>query len=185
MISILLSYFLIPPCGLVSVVSKPEKIEYNLGDELDLTGLTVSLLYPSNISYDYNKLNVKFDIKTALESVSPEDYPEYFKIDSSKFDSSKPGTYEINIYAVDKAQEFYNYAFLHGSFKVTVTDKITGDANGDNAINILDAAYIAKKIAGRKSNDLSEWADYNGDKLINIIDAASIARDVANGKLKQ
>lgn len=57
---------------------------------------------------------------------------------------------------------------------------LVGDSNQDNKIDIIDAAYIAKKIAQRKVNTLPvENADYNEDNKVNIVDAADIARDIA------
>ena len=57
---------------------------------------------------------------------------------------------------------------------------LVGDSNQDNKVDILDAAYIAKKVAQRKTNTLPvEYADYNEDNLVNIMDAATIAKDIA------
>ena len=54
------------------------------------------------------------------------------------------------------------------------------DPNGDESLNILDAAFIAKKIAGKKIDELTvEQADFNNDDTVDILDAASIAKFVA------
>ncbi len=51
-----------------------------------------------------------------------------------------------------------------------------GDANDDNKLNISDAAFIAKKIAQRKANELPEKADINNDGKVNLRDSVYIAR---------
>lgn len=55
-----------------------------------------------------------------------------------------------------------------------------GDANKDGKVNIIDAAFIAKKVAGRKANELPETADFNKDGKKDILDAAKIAKLIAS-----
>lgn len=57
---------------------------------------------------------------------------------------------------------------------------ITGDANGDNKLDVRDAAYIARMLASGKSLPMS--ADFNGDGKVNVRDAAAIARHLASKK---
>ena len=57
-----------------------------------------------------------------------------------------------------------------------------GDANGDNKLNVRDAAFIAAKLAQGKASDLPESADFNGDGKVNVRDAAAIAKFLATGK---
>ncbi|MGN0613410.1 MAG: leucine-rich repeat protein [Porcipelethomonas sp.] len=61
-------------------------------------------------------------------------------------------------------------------------DTLQGDANGDNIINVRDAAFIAQKLAQGKSGELPDSADYNGDGTINVRDAAAIAKYLATGE---
>ncbi len=57
-----------------------------------------------------------------------------------------------------------------------VPTAILGDVNSDSEVNVRDCAYIAKKLAEKKSYELTpETADYNRDNTVNIRDAASIA----------
>lgn len=61
---------------------------------------------------------------------------------------------------------------------------IKGDANSDEKLNILDAAFIAKKVAQRWNKwQILWWADYNKDGFCNILDAAAIAKDIAKRKI--
>ena len=58
-----------------------------------------------------------------------------------------------------------------------------GDANGDNTLNVRDAAFISRLLATHdKENDkLPSWADFTGDGIVNVRDAAAIARMIACG----
>ena len=59
---------------------------------------------------------------------------------------------------------------------------IIGDANQDNKLNIMDASFIAKKLAQKKSDELPEIADFNKDGNKNVLDARAIASYLANRK---
>ena len=63
-------------------------------------------------------------------------------------------------------------------FNASATSALKGDVNGDNKINIMDAAYIAKCVA--KHETMDSTGDYNEDGKTNIMDAAAIAKYVAN-----
>ena len=61
-----------------------------------------------------------------------------------------------------------------------VPDRVLGDANNDGKMDIVDAAFIAKKVAQRRTYELSvKYGDYNNDGTVNILDAASIAKYIA------
>jgi len=62
----------------------------------------------------------------------------------------------------------------------TEPKKITGDANGDNEVDVRDCAFIASKLADGISDELSEIADYNDDGKVNVRDAAAIAKHLAS-----
>ena len=54
---------------------------------------------------------------------------------------------------------------------------LLGDVNSDSEVNVRDCAYIARKLAENKADELSlETADYNKDMLVNVRDAAAIAK---------
>ena len=59
--------------------------------------------------------------------------------------------------------------------------KISGDANGDNKLNVSDCAFIARTLAKRETIDVTTnpAADYNNDGKVTVSDAATIARDLA------
>ena len=64
----------------------------------------------------------------------------------------------------------------------TPQTKITGDANGDNKLDVRDAAYIARMLAQGKAQYIPMTADFNGDGKVNVRDAAAIARHLASKK---
>ena len=55
---------------------------------------------------------------------------------------------------------------------------LTGDANGDNKVDILDAAFIQKAASGKADMDYDDKyiADVNGDNVVDILDATAIQR---------
>ena len=61
---------------------------------------------------------------------------------------------------------------------------VSGDANGDNFLNVQDCVFIAKALAKIKGDTLPESADYNKDGKKNVIDAMEIAKDLARDKNK-
>ncbi len=54
-----------------------------------------------------------------------------------------------------------------------------GDANGDGKLDVRDAAYIARMLAGGQGDEIPLTADFNGDGQVNVRDAAAIARFLA------
>ncbi len=61
---------------------------------------------------------------------------------------------------------------------------VRGDNNGDDKLNVRDAASIAAALAnvGKDGFELKEWADYNTDGQVNVRDAAAIANMLATAK---
>ena len=56
---------------------------------------------------------------------------------------------------------------------------LVGDANEDGKFTAMDAAFVAKKLAEQKADELPETADINGDGEITALDCAEIARFLA------
>ena len=82
-------------------------------------------------------------------------------------------------YANSTAQAYaekYGYNFEALDEDPDSTTAVPGDANGDDVLNVRDAAYIAKKAAQGKASELPLSADFNGDGKVNIRDAAAIAK---------
>ena len=54
-----------------------------------------------------------------------------------------------------------------------------GDVNEDGKLTAMDAAFLARKLAEQKVNELPETADVNGDGEITALDCAEIAKFLA------
>ena len=55
----------------------------------------------------------------------------------------------------------------------------TGDVNEDGKFTAMDAAFLARKLAEQKADELPETADVNGDGEITALDCAEIAKFLA------
>lgn len=60
-----------------------------------------------------------------------------------------------------------------------ITINLKGDANGDGKLTANDAAFIARKLAENKADELPKCADFNEDGRITAHDAALIANYLA------
>ncbi|MGN1481187.1 carboxypeptidase regulatory-like domain-containing protein [Porcipelethomonas sp.] len=56
---------------------------------------------------------------------------------------------------------------------------LRGDANMDGKVDVRDAAFIARKLAEQKTDEIPFLGDFNADIIINVRDAAAIARYLA------
>lgn len=63
----------------------------------------------------------------------------------------------------------------------SVSSDLPGDADGDGAVTIADAALIARWCAGWDVTILSDNADVNGDAQTNLKDVTCIKRFLAGG----
>ena len=183
--------------GALLLDDEPEKLTYRVGENLDLTGLQISLKY----YYGKDSCDVIYD------KVSPADYPDDFTIDTSEFDSSKPGTYTIRVKASSDLILKYRLFFAEVSFKVTVADGETtttsttaatttttetttattvsvnpdvfyGDVNLDGDVDLADAVLLNKAVAGSVTLNQQAGmnADCNGDGKRTVDDSMVLLR---------
>ena len=183
--------------GALLLDNEPEKLTYRVGEDLDLTGLQISLKY----YYGKDSCDVIYD------KVSPADYPDDFTIDTSEFDSSKPGTYTIRVKASSDLILKYRLFFAEVSFKVTVADGETtttsttaatttttetttattvsvnpdvfyGDVNLDGDVDLADAVLLNKAVAGSVTLNQQAGmnADCNGDGKRTVDDSMVLLR---------
>lgn len=154
--------------SIVRLDSAPDITSYTVNQKgvPDLTGLKVSLIY----LYGKDGQDIIYD------NVSPLDYPEAFSVDTSEFDITKPGTYNIYISPLIY-QGFYNGTT---KFSVTVYEDVEktldGDANGDGEFNLADMSILKKWLLGK--GELENWknADLCEDGKINIFDFCVMRR---------
>ena len=181
--------------GALLLDDEPEKLTYRVGEDLDLTGLRISLKY----------YHGKDSCDVIYDKVSPADYPDKFTIDTSEFDSSKSGTYTIRVKASSDLILNYRLSFAEVSFKVTVEDHesttetspvtttttttasgqptpsgavLYGDTNLDGRVDITDAVLLNKSVAGAVvlEGDAKQNADCDGSSEIDSNDAVVLLR---------
>ena len=76
-------------------------------------------------------------------------------------------------YCLYQVMQFYHVSYVLDSAYST------GDVNEDGEFTAMDAAFLARKLAEQKVDELPETADVNGDGEINALDCAEIARFLA------
>lgn len=157
--------------GAISLNSPPDKTSYIIGEELDLTGLSVSLDY----YYGADGHDVIYD------SVSPLDYPEAFIVDTSDFDNSKAGTYTIKISCTDAVRDTYRVIDNEVSFEVTVQNTYQyekGDVNTDGTVDVSDVVKLQKYLVKKESilPEQSYYADMDENDKVNIFDCILLKR---------
>ena len=76
-------------------------------------------------------------------------------------------------YCLYQVMEFFHVSYVLDSAYCT------GDVNEDGKFTAMDAAFVAKKLAEQKADELPETADINGDGEITALDCAEIAKFLA------
>ena len=99
----------------ISITTQPDKLEYITGEELDLTGMVVQVLYNDNSTKEVSNYTV------------------------SGFDSSAEGTYTVTVKWVSAANSTYST-----SFKVTVIDPAP-ELTGIEVTKLPDKTTYAKR----------------------------------------
>lgn len=148
----------------MTIDSMPTKLNYTVGEELDLTGGAFSVEY----YYSNN------DIYKMVDNLSMTDEISTSYIYTSAFDSSNPGTYPIIIYV-----NRYDGSWSAHVFYVTVSESVKGDIDGDGKIGIEDASLILKIYAQNASGidtlaNNNTATDINGDGKTDIADATCV-----------
>lgn len=155
----------------IRVESWAEKLEYIPGEELDLTGLNISVIHNYGTGPEF-----------AYESINPQDYPELFTIEG--YDPYTTGTQKVLV-----IYEGFNTAMNEDvrcalSFDVLVSAEAAdnlGDINRDGKCDASDAAMVlvaaAAVGAGNESGLTAEQeadmdVDFDGD--FDAADAAII-----------
>lgn len=132
----------------VSVSTTEAKLEYLLGEELDLSGVCIFASFGMN---DYSVMGDIF----GDELLSHLGGSSEVSVDTSAFDNTKMGIYPIHVY-FGKAMDTFGVIVTDGTDTV-----IQGDANCDDSVDILDALALNKNLlTGEK---LSEYGTLNGD----------------------
>ncbi len=148
------------PGGYISRDSLPDKTEYKIGEQLDLTGLKVTVTFfpggaTTNPDYHYN----------IYENVNPIDYPDAFTVETSEFNSTVPGTYTITVEYTDENAKWADNVKI--SFDVTVVSSTSDVASVEFTDTIT--AKTEKSITFAENGTFTFEGDYyNGDPQKNL-----------------
>ena len=139
----------------ISVRTNDKKTVYQIGEELDLTGMT------------FSGYKCRHGIHGHFMDCSLLEYVEkgVLELDASEFDNTTPGTYTI----------YVTYGLDTTSFDVTVKGKRvipSGDSNGDGKFTVADVVTMQSYIMGKKTAKLSDWrnVDFCEDGQIDVFD---------------
>ena len=139
--------------------SRPNKYSYKIGEEIDLTGAKIIVLYTNGyreyITDDFEKYGIEIE----------------------GFDSSVAGDIRV---ALLYNGELYTYLWLYISGD---SDLVAGDVNGDGDVNAKDANIMKRIIAGEVNaipgSDMFIVSDLNDDNDINAKDANILKRMIS------
>jgi hypothetical protein len=118
---------------------------------------------------------VTTEVTTSIEETEPT--TEVIVTSNSEITTTVTDTTETT---VSETTPVFTTPVITTTAEPDVPGRVVGDTNNDGKLNIRDAAFIARKLAQQKADELSvKWADYNNDEVVNVRDAASIARYLA------
>ncbi|MBQ3567219.1 MAG: hypothetical protein IJA12_08570 [Oscillospiraceae bacterium] len=132
------------PYGDIRVDNMPAKLEYELGEELDLTGLRVSLFYFPGGTIPSSQLD---EYSIIFDNVNPLDYSDDFIVDTSDYDKTKAGKYEIKIKCTDATAEKY--------WANEVTFGVTVNEFGNHDHNIIKQISFSDTITAKTENSVT------------------------------
>lgn len=170
----------------IKIASEPDKVIYNIGDKLDLTGLKLDVMYESGgemyvyqENIDWNNVQENINWHKVIDSENPLEN-DSFIVDTSDFDSSKSGKYNITISLTQEAQRGLWYC-QPINIPVTVTDDgsfIKGDVNADGSFNVADVVMLQKWLVSARDINLPDWkaADLNEDGKLDVFDLCVMKR---------
>ncbi len=147
----------------IGVSKLPDKTVYQLGEELDLSGLRL------NGSYTRGEL---------VACIMNEDYYELLEsnvsieVDTSMFDNTKAGTYSITVM----------YGNAKDSFTVDVldTEPASGDVNNDGNFVLSDVVLLHKYLIDVPDTNFVNWqaADFCKDGRLDAFDLVLMKKAV-------
>lgn len=166
--------FVEPGCY-INTVSQPVKTVYQVGEELDLTGLKVDVMFSVGGEIPVSQINKTW--RKVIDAANPLEN-DCFVVDTSEFDSSKTGTYNVKISLTDEACQKWWYCYP-SKISVTVLDEIVKcDVNADGKFDISDVVLLQKWLLGVSDITLPNWkaADFFEDGKLNVLDLCMMKR---------
>ena len=164
-------------CSKLRNVNLPGKIEIIEYYTFASCGLLKKVTIPDGVkSIEFGAFAYCINLESAIipESVT------YIAPDA--FDGCEKLT--IYGYSGSYAEEYANR--MNIPFEAIEREKLTGDLNGDNKIDVFDSLIIQKHAAGTQtlSEEQLALADVNGDGNVDILDAMEIQK-FASGKITE
>ncbi|MGN1481765.1 dockerin type I domain-containing protein, partial [Porcipelethomonas sp.] len=168
----------------------PFQTEKQLKDILDVDGFDIdgSPLFADTGDYYSNMFYIGDDTSVRI---SKDDITTGYTIDENNHYSGDMEQFYISNETIDefvvkcaKVGYCLNQVMLFSycgepGYVPATAGKLYGEANEDGILNIMDASFIARKLAQQKGSELPETADFNADGEIDIRDAADIAQFMA------
>jgi hypothetical protein len=164
--------------GSVSISKLPDKVVYNIGEELDFTGGTISGCGSTSSGGNWDIFSAPITGYT---------------IDSSEFNNQKPGMYTIYV-SFGKYYTAFTVTVVRGDNSTTTTTTTTattadipeviyGDANCDGVVDIADIAIVKCYLINSEKYSMTSKglknADVQGNENgINVNDAIAIQKYV-------
>lgn len=133
------------------VVTPPSKNTYKVGENIDLSGMTVKMVFSDGYEWDVTK---------------------YVKVDC---DLSTSGVKNATV--TYKNGGFTNKT----TFKINVKDeKVKGDINADGTLNVADVVLLQKWLLGVPDATLVDWkaADLCEDERLDVFDLCLMKREL-------
>ena len=176
--------------GSIYIKSLPDKLNYKVGDSaVDLSGGVIDIYvepeFPdgNRFYFDYFYYNME-DLPYVSTVPIIEDHTQQAEVrawaDDSSVDFSTPGTYPVYLSLIVPELGFEKQI----TFDVTVSEIVTGDANGDDEISVSDPVLISQYLANADDYPMTaeqrKAADVigNGDGLTSA-DALQLQRYLA------
>lgn len=163
-----------PDDSTLSLERLPDKLVYQVGEDFDMTGMSIYAVYALHGSY----------VAEQFMDENPADYPDIFELDTTAFDNTHAGTYPITV-TYDRYTELGSGKRIPArtiSFEVTVLDGavLPGDMTLDSQIGVTDVVAFQKYLlkAGTLSAQQLSLADLNGDGTVDIYDMALLKREL-------
>ncbi len=149
----------------ISIKKLPTKTTYKVGEAPDLTGGTASASGTTTDGINWDTFS------QPLDSV-------YFIVDSSQFDSTKPGTYRIYVAPKEAPDVKESFTVVVAEADNTTTVPTTQPA-ADTTTQPAQGSNEAKDGPTNTERGLS--GDANNDKRVSISDSVAILQYIANG----
>ena len=160
------------------IVSLPDKLEYKLGEQIDLTGIKIEAANGNEKAVVYTYPDVAFDYQSNIPK------PATILL-STDFRGDKAGTYKVEALGLDNISfdvKVVNDSALSDTTETTPgtsqstmitteVSEIKGDSNCDGQVNMSDDVMIMQALAnpnkygieGTEENHLTEQGKLNGD----------------------